>query len=173
MYSYEQRKYQVDFFSAFYTSRPKSIRTDAVIIFQINISETFLVVWIYCWWVILAFICGGDRGWNSWISSLTQWTWVWANSRRQGRTRKLGVLLSIGSKRVGHDWATEQQCLKSSFPHPLLFLKDVFIRYTLLSSRFFSLSTLKMLLDCISCIFFQQELFYHLYTSSSLYILFL
>lgn len=25
-----------------------------------------------------------------------------ANSRRQGRTRKLGVLLSIGSKRVGH-----------------------------------------------------------------------
>ena len=23
---------------------------------------------------------GGDRGWNAWMASLTQWTWVWANS---------------------------------------------------------------------------------------------
>ena len=38
-----------------------------------------------------------------------QWTWVWANSRRWWRTGKLGVLQSIGSQRVGHDWPTEQQ----------------------------------------------------------------
>ena len=25
---------------------------------------------------------GGDRGWNSWMASSTQWTWVWASSRR-------------------------------------------------------------------------------------------
>ena len=25
---------------------------------------------------------GGDRGWHGWMASLTQWTWVWANSRR-------------------------------------------------------------------------------------------
>ena len=25
---------------------------------------------------------GGDRGWNGWMASLTQWTWVWTNSRR-------------------------------------------------------------------------------------------
>ena len=25
---------------------------------------------------------GGDRGWDGWVASLTQWTWVWANSRR-------------------------------------------------------------------------------------------
>ena len=25
---------------------------------------------------------GGDRGWNRYIASLTQWTWVWANSER-------------------------------------------------------------------------------------------
>ena len=24
----------------------------------------------------------GDRGWDSWMSSLTQWTWVWTNSGR-------------------------------------------------------------------------------------------
>ena len=24
----------------------------------------------------------GDRGWDAWMASLTQWTWVWANSGR-------------------------------------------------------------------------------------------
>ena len=24
----------------------------------------------------------GKTGWDSWMASLTQWTWVWANSRR-------------------------------------------------------------------------------------------
>ena len=27
-----------------------------------------------------------DRGWDGWMASLTQWTWVWANSRRWWRT---------------------------------------------------------------------------------------
>ena len=30
--------------------------------------------------------------WNGWISSLTQWTWIWANSGRQWRTEKPRVL---------------------------------------------------------------------------------
>ena len=25
---------------------------------------------------------GNGRGWDGWMASLTQWTWVWANSRR-------------------------------------------------------------------------------------------
>ena len=29
-----------------------------------------------------------NRGWNSWVASLTQWTWVCANSVRQWRMRK-------------------------------------------------------------------------------------
>ena len=29
---------------------------------------------------------GGNRGWDGWIASLTQWTWVCANSGRQWRT---------------------------------------------------------------------------------------
>ena len=51
----------------------------------------------------------GDRGWDGWMASLIQWTWVWANSGRQWRTRKSGVLQSMGSQRVSHDLATEQQ----------------------------------------------------------------
>ena len=27
----------------------------------------------------------GSRGWDGWIASLTQWTWVWANCRREWR----------------------------------------------------------------------------------------
>ena len=51
---------------------------------------------------------GGDRGWADWMASLTQWTWVWANSGRQWRTEEPGVLRSMG-QRVRHDLATEQQ----------------------------------------------------------------
>ena len=41
--------------------------------------------------------------------SLTQWTWVWANSRRWWRTGKPGVLQPMGSQRVWHDLVTEGQ----------------------------------------------------------------
>ena len=51
---------------------------------------------------------GDDREWDGWMASLIQWTWVWASSGRWWRTGKPGVLQSIGSQRVGHDWATEQ-----------------------------------------------------------------
>ena len=42
-------------------------------------------------------------------ASPTQWTWVWASSRRWWRTGKPGVLQSMGSQRVRHDWVTEKQ----------------------------------------------------------------
>ena len=50
---------------------------------------------------------GDDRGWDGWMASATQWTWVWVNSGSPWWTGKLGVLQSIGSQRVRHDWATE------------------------------------------------------------------
>ena len=46
---------------------------------------------------------GGDRG-DAWMASLTQWTWVWVSSRSWWWTGRLGVLQSMGSQRVGHDW---------------------------------------------------------------------
>ena len=52
---------------------------------------------------------GDGRGWDGWIASLTQWTWVWANSGRWWRTGKAGVQQSMRLQRVGHDWATEWQ----------------------------------------------------------------
>ena len=29
---------------------------------------------------------GNDRGWDGWMASLTQWTWIWVNSRSWWRT---------------------------------------------------------------------------------------
>ena len=44
---------------------------------------------------------GHSRGWDGWMASLTQWTWVWASSRRWWWTVKPLVLQSMGSQRVG------------------------------------------------------------------------
>ena len=52
---------------------------------------------------------GDDRGWDGWTASPTQWTWVWASSGRWWRTGRPGVLQSMGSQRIGHDLAPEQQ----------------------------------------------------------------
>ena len=56
----------------------------------------------------------GGRGWDGWMASLTQWTWVWTNSGRWWRTGKPGVLQSVGSQRVRHDWVNEQQQQKKT-----------------------------------------------------------
>ena len=61
----------------------------------------------WCWERLRARGEGGDREWDGWVASLTQWTWVWANSGRLWRTGKSGMLQSMGSQRVGQDWATE------------------------------------------------------------------
>ena len=52
---------------------------------------------------------GGNIGWDGWMASSTQWTWVYTNSGRWWRTGKPGVLQSMGSQRVGHDWVTDQK----------------------------------------------------------------
>ena len=50
---------------------------------------------------------GDDRGWDGWIASLPQWTWVWVDSRSCWWTGRPGVLWFMASQRVGHDWVTE------------------------------------------------------------------
>ena len=50
----------------------------------------------------------GNRGWHGWIASLTQWTWIWANTGSKWRTGKPGMLQSMGSQKVGQDLVTEQ-----------------------------------------------------------------
>ena len=51
----------------------------------------------------------GDRGWDGWLASLTQWTWVCTSSEKWWRTGKPEVLQSMELQKVRHDWATEQQ----------------------------------------------------------------
>ena len=60
------------------------------------------------WWKRLKAGGEGDnRGWDGWMASLTQWTWVWASSRSWWWTGKPGVLQSTGLQRVRYDWVTE------------------------------------------------------------------
>ena len=49
----------------------------------------------------------GTTGWDGWIASLTQWTWVWVNSGSWWWTGKPDVLQCMESQRVRHNWATE------------------------------------------------------------------
>ena len=51
----------------------------------------------------------GVTGWDVWVASQIQWTWVWANSGRWWRTGKPGMLPFMGLQRVGQDLATDQQ----------------------------------------------------------------
>ena len=41
------------------------------------------------------------------MASLTQWTWVWVDSRSWWWTGRPGMLRFMGSQRVRHDWATK------------------------------------------------------------------
>ena len=77
-------------------------RTDA----EAEASNT-LVTWCeelthwkksWCWERLRARGEGGDRGWDGWMASPTQWTWVWANSRRWWRQGRLACYSSWGHK---------------------------------------------------------------------------
>ena len=61
----------------------------------------------WCWERLKAGGEGDERRWDGWMASLTWWTWVWESSRSRWWTGQPGVLQSVGSKRVGHDWVTE------------------------------------------------------------------
>ena len=50
---------------------------------------------------------GDHRGWDDWMASPTQWTWVLASSVCWWWTGNPGLLQSIGSQRVRHNQITE------------------------------------------------------------------
>ena len=82
--------------------------TEAPVLWIPNVKSQ-LIRRPWCWERLKAGGEGNDRGWDGWMLSLTRWTWVWASSGRWWRTGKPGVLWSMRSQRVGHDWVTEQQ----------------------------------------------------------------
>ena len=60
----------------------------------------------WCWERLRAGGKGDERGWDGWMPSPTQWTWVWVDSGSWW-TERPRVLWFMGLQRVGHDWATE------------------------------------------------------------------
>ena len=58
----------------------------------------------WCWERLKAGREGDDREWDGGLASLIQWTWIWANSRRQWRTRKPEVLQSMESQSDMTEW---------------------------------------------------------------------
>ena len=59
--------------------------------------------------LMLGKIKGGRRRGQQrmrWLDGITQWTWVWVSFRSWWWTGKPGVLQSMESQRVGHDWVT-------------------------------------------------------------------
>ena len=63
---------------------------------------------------------------DSWMVSLTQWTWVWVTSRSWWWTGKPSMLQSMGSQRVGHDWVTELNWSYRSYSSVTNYLTNVF-----------------------------------------------
>ena len=61
----------------------------------------------WCWERLKVGREGDDRGWDGCMASPTQWRWVWVDSGSWWWTERPGVLWSMGSQRVRHDWATE------------------------------------------------------------------
>ena len=79
---------------------------------SIRVATNDIISLFFCGWVISWERSkvggeGDDRGWDGWMASLTWWTWVWVSSRSWWWTGKSGLLQSMGSQRVGHDWVTE------------------------------------------------------------------
>ena len=61
----------------------------------------------WCWERLMAGGEGDDRGWDGWMASPTQWTWVWVDSGSWWWTGRPGVLWFMGSQRVRHNWVIE------------------------------------------------------------------
>ena len=60
----------------------------------------------WCWeWLKVGEV--DERGWDGWMASPTQRTWVWVNSGSWWWTGSPGMLQSLGMQRVGLNWVTE------------------------------------------------------------------
>ena len=76
-----------------------------------------LILWPWkspwCWKRLKAGGEGDNTGWDGWMASPAWWTWVWASSGSWWWTGKPGVLQSVGSHKVRHEWVTELNWIES------------------------------------------------------------
>ena len=77
--------------------------------FKYEVGDQYATHWKrpWCWEELGAGGEGDDRGWDGWMASPTQWTWVWVNSGSWWWTARPGVLWFMGSQGVWDSWATE------------------------------------------------------------------
>ena len=61
---------------------------------------------LWCWERMKAGGEGDNRGWDGWMASPTQWTWVW-ESLGVGDGQGAWSAAAHGVIRVRHDWATK------------------------------------------------------------------
>ena len=67
---------------------------------------------LWCWERLRTKEEGDDRGWNEWMASSTQWTWIWANSGRQWRIGRAAVHGVTKSQTWLSDWTTTYKKIK-------------------------------------------------------------
>ena len=86
-------------------------------------SKNWLLKRPWCWERVKAGGEGNDRGWDGWMASRTMgvslsklWELVMDRDVLDGQQ---GVLQSLGSQRVSHDWATELNWLKALIVRPV------------------------------------------------------
>ena len=91
---------------------------------------------------------GDNRGWDGWMASPTRWTWVWVRSGSWGWTGRPGVLQSMGSQRVGHDWTKlivckKKWCYSYIFRLTHLILMYINLEILLFSCTFYAVVSLR------------------------------
>ena len=77
---------------------------------------------------------GDNRGWDGWLASPIQWTWVWVNFGCWYWTERPGLLRFMGLQRVRHDWAA-----KLNYHIKIMIDKYDITIYQIVSSQFFPL----------------------------------
>ena len=84
--------------------------------------KSWLIGKDWCWETFSAGGEGDDRGWNGWMVSPIQWTWVWVNSGRLWRTGNPGMSQSMESQIFQYNWATDWKTTNK-------YLKDILCFY--------------------------------------------
>ena len=95
----------------------------------------------WCWERLREGGEGDNRGWDGWMASPTQWTWVWVNSGSWWWTARPGVLWFMGLQRVGDVRVTDLNWTRS-FPQNVLCWVSLFIYIIVCYKVFWKLTKL-------------------------------
>ena len=109
-------------------------------------TDSFEKTW--CWKRLKSGGEGDNRGWDGWMASPTQWTWVCVSSRCWWWTKRPGVLQSMGSQIVGHDWTIELTNWLSLMFRSLIHFEFIFVYGVRKCSKFILLHVAVQFSQC-------------------------